>query len=215
MFGEIGPTRHTRDPIARNLSIPGLVEQENPDAGLREGRGDQDVVFAEGVELELLREAHLVFGRPGGVVATARVLRPEIAGGLEMDRLGVVEDALLTQPRFGDVPAAFGARRDEVKLVTGRDEPLEYDGAVLVDLELREEPAVVEADAELIALLLRNAVEARQHAVESRATLLLREKVPPDLALVGKLDVELLSEAPQVGHRANRHDVVEVDAELH
>ena len=41
------------------------------------------------------------------------------------------------------------------------------------------------------------------------------EEVPSDLLLIGKLDAELLRELPQVGHSADRHDVVEIDADPH
>ena len=90
-----------------------------------------------------------------------------------MDGLRVVEDALLAQPGLRDVPAAFGARGDEVELVFRRHEALEDHGAVLVDLELREELAVVEADAELVALLGSHAFEARNDGVVGGAALLL------------------------------------------
>src|SRR5436190_1017817 len=132
-----------------------------------------------------------------------------------MHRLRVVVDALLAQPGLGDVPAAFRARGDEVELVTGRHEPLEDDGAVLVDLELREEPAVVEADPELVALLRSHALEARHDGVVTGTALLLRQEMPADLALVGELHIEFLRESAEIWHGTDRHNVIEVDADLH
>ena len=117
-----------------------------------------------------------------------------------MDGLGVVEDPFFPQPGLGDVPAALGARGDEVELVSGGHETLEDSGAILVDLELGEESAVVEAHPELVALLGGHAVQAGNDGVVARAGLLLREEVPSDLALVGKLHVEFLREAAKVRH---------------
>src|SRR5438093_7113486 len=215
MVREGGPARYARDPLAGDLAIPRLVEEEDPHARLREGLRDDDVVLAERVELELLRETHLVIGGARRVVAAARVFRAEVAHGLQVDSLRVVEDALFAEPRLRDVAAAFRARGDEVELVARGDEALEDDGAVLVDLELREELAVVEADPELIALLGAHALEARYDRVVGSPTLLLREKVPADLALIRELHVELLREPAEIRNGADRHDVVEVDAELH
>src|SRR3989442_15589366 len=39
--------------------------------------------------------------------------------------------------------------------------------------------------------------------------------MPPDLPLVWKIHAVFLGELAQVGDRADRHDVVEVDADLH
>src|SRR4029077_9119989 len=127
-----------------------------------------------------------------------RVLRAEIAHRLQVHGLGVVEDAFLAEPGLRDGLAALRPRSDEVELVPGRDEALEHDGAVLVDLELREELAVVEADAELVPLLEGDAFETRHHAVVAGTALPLREQVPPDLALVRKLHVEFLSESSEI-----------------
>src|SRR2546423_1227963 len=173
MLREVSPAGHARDPLARDIPIPGLVEQEDPNPCLREPLRDDDVVLAERVELELLRETDLVIGGAGGVVPAARIFRAEVAHRLEVHGLRVVEDALLSQPGLGDVPAAFGARGDEVELVTRGDETLEDDGAVLVHLELREKPAVVEPDAELVALLGGHALQAWDHRVVAGAALLL------------------------------------------
>src|SRR5438552_2181980 len=71
------------------------------------------------------------------------------------------------------------------------------------------------ADPELVALLWRHTLEPRDGGVVPRATFLLRQKMPADLALVGKLNVEFLREAAQIRDGADRHDVVEVDADLH
>src|SRR5439155_23057324 len=96
-----------------------------------------------------------------------------------------------------------------------RHEPLEDDGAVLIDLELREERAVVEADPELVALLRSHALEARHDGVVAGTALLLREQVPPDLALVGELHIEFLRESAEIRHGADRHAVVKAVADLH
>src|SRR5438445_2283847 len=215
MLREVGPPRHAREPFAGDLAIPRLVEQKDPHAGLREGLRNDDVVLAEGIQLELLRETHLVFSGPRRVVAPARVFRPEVAHWLEMHGPRVIEDALLAKPRLGDVAAALGASRDEVQLVAGCDETLEDDRAVLVNLELGEEGAVVQPDPELVALLGRDALEARNDMVVRRSGLPLREQVPADLALIGELDVELLGESAEIRHGADRHDVVEVDPDPH
>src|SRR5438046_6474880 len=145
MVRESGPARYTRDPLAGDIAIPRLVEQEDPHARLREGLRDDDVVLAERVELELLRKTHLVIGGASRVVPAARVLRAEVAHGLQVHRLRVVEDSLFAEPRLSDVATAFGARGDEVELVARGDEPFESDAAVLVDTALSEERAVVEA----------------------------------------------------------------------
>src|SRR5438105_10505913 len=165
MLREVRPSCHASDPVALDLAIPRLVEEEDAHAGLREGLRDDDVVLAERVELELLRKTHLVISGPRGVVAAARVFRPKVTHRLQMHGLGVIEDSLFPKPRLRDVATALGTRGDEVELVSRRDEPLEDDGAILVDLELGEEGAVVEADAELIALLGRYAREAVTDAV--------------------------------------------------
>src|SRR5437870_9364570 len=215
MLREVGPTGHARDPVTLHLPVPGLVEQKHAYAGLRQPLRDDDIVLAERVELELLRKTHLVLGRTGGVVAAAGILRSKVAHRLQMHRLRVIEDPLFAEPRLGDVAAAFGARGDEVELVTGSHEALQDRRAILVDLELSEEGAVVQADPELIALFGCYVLEAGDDGVVARAALLLRQKMPADLALVGKLNVEFLREAAQIRDGADRHDVVEVDADLH
>src|SRR5207249_3602805 len=139
MLREVRPSRHASDPVALDLTIPRLVEEEHAHAGLRERLRDDDVVLAERVELKLLRKTHLVISGPRGVV---------------------------------------------------------------------------EADAELIALLGRHALEAGNDGVVAGAALPLRQKVPPDLGLIRKLDVELLGKSAEVWDGADRHDIVEVDAEL-
>src|SRR2546422_1003011 len=83
----------------------------------------------------------------------------------------------------------------------GLRESLRDDDVVLaerVELELREEPAGVEADAELISLLGTHALEARHDRVVAGPALLLREEVPPDLALIRELHVELLREPAEI-----------------
>src|SRR2546427_6399080 len=130
------------------------------------------------------------------------MLGPEVADRLQVDGLGVVEDALLAEPGLGDVAPAFGARGDEVQLVTRGHQPLEDGGAILVHLELAEEGAVVELDAEAVALFGR---DVRVHVAK---------QVPSDLALVGQLDAVFLGEFAEVGDRADRHDVVEINADL-
>src|SRR5438445_5623029 len=185
MLREIGPTCHTGDPVALHLAVPGLVEQEHAYAGVRQRLRDDDIVLAERVELELFCKTHLVLSRTGGVVAAARVFRSKVAHWLQVHRLGVIEDPLFAEPRLGDVAATFGAGGDEVELMTGGHEALHDRGAILVDLELGEEGAVVQADPELIALFGRDPLEAGDDRVVSRAALLLGEKMPPDLALVG------------------------------
>src|SRR5437870_2542654 len=202
MLRELRPSVHTGDAVAHKVAIPGLVEEEDLDPRIGERLGDHDVVLAEGVEDELFRKAGLVLGRAGRVIPATGVLGSEVADRLEVDGLGVVEDALLAQPGLGDVAPAFGARGDEVQLVARRHHLLEDSGAILVHLELAEEGAVVELDAETVALIGR---DVRVH---------IAEQMPSDLAFIGELDAVFLRELPQIGDRADRHYVVEIDADL-
>src|SRR5437773_3055720 len=131
-----------------DLAVPRMVEQEDAHSRLRQGARDEIVVLAEDVEAQLEREPRLVGGRALRVVPPTRLVRPELAERLQVHGLRVIEEALLTQPRLGDHPPAFGARGDEVELVPGGDELLEDRGAVFVHLELPEELAAVQLNAE-------------------------------------------------------------------
>src|SRR5712692_4737134 len=198
-----------------DLTVPGMVEEEDAHASLREAARDEVVVLAEHLEAQLEREPRLVRGRTLRVVPPARMVGPELADRLEVHGLPVIEQAFLPQPRLRDHPPPLGARGDEVQLVPGRDELLEDGGAVLVDLELAEELTVVQLHPEAIALLGRDALETRNELVVRRVLLHPRQQVPSDLLLVRQHDAELLGELPQVGHGADRHHVVEVDADPH
>ena len=66
-----------------------------------------------------------------------------------------------------------------------------------------------------VALLGGHLLEARHEALEPDLRLPLGQQMPADLALVGKLDLELLRELPEVRDGADRHDVVEVYSDLH
>src|SRR5438309_2204550 len=151
-----------------DLAVPGMVEQEDAHARLREAARDEVVVLAERVEAQLEREPSLVRGRALRVVPPARLVRPELAERLQVYGLRVIEQSLLPQPRLRDHPPTLGTRGDEVELVAGRDELLEHRGAILVHLELAEELAVVELHAEAVALLGRHALEAGDKLVVGR-----------------------------------------------
>src|SRR5688572_29608792 len=135
------------------FTVPRMIEEEDADPALGQGAGDDLVVLAERVEAQLLCEPHLVLGRAGRVVPTAWNIGSEFAHGLEVDGLRVIEEPFLAQPRLGDHPAPLRARGDEVELMAGSDELLEHRGAVLVYVQLAEELAVVQLNAEPVALL--------------------------------------------------------------
>src|SRR4029077_2506443 len=120
---------------------------------------------------QLLRETRLVLRRPGRVVATPRNVRAELAHRLEVHGLRVIEQSLLTEPRLGDHSAPFRARGDEVQLMPSRDELLEHGRAILIDLELAEERALVELHPEAVALLRRDTRETGNDLVPRRVLL--------------------------------------------
>src|SRR5207248_1546364 len=101
-----------------------MVEEPDLDAGIGEPLGDEHVVLAERIELELLREADLVVGRAGRVVAARGHAGIEVAVWLEMHRPSVLDQALLAKPRLGHDAPALGPRGDEVELVPGPGEAL-------------------------------------------------------------------------------------------
>src|SRR5438270_6291288 len=99
------------------LAIPALVEEPNGDAGLGERLRDEDVVLTERVELQLPRQAHLVFRRARRVVAAGRCAGIEVPVRLEVHGARMLDKPLLAQPGLGDDATAFRAGGDEVELV--------------------------------------------------------------------------------------------------